>query len=664
MEKRTDRRTCGIVTAAQVLWLLLLVVPGNAQIPHLTPAAGKAAAASDAAAGSAAKAEKPSQPEAIPLPEIAVGSVQLNLTLRNLTASLPDKEQRAAMEAATQAWEADLPAKRKQVDEMLRTRPTSTELRELKNYWESERADTDVRKKQASNWAEEAQKATKRLDELGQRWSATRTAYETEPALRPVLDLVRESLRSIGEQQTAARDALLGAVRLQVTTTQQDQAAAQVVEQLSAEQAATGVLFRRDSLPLWDRQSLREHADGQGVFGWSSVRWNAAVGFGSEYKRALTLLAGLLLVSLWVTYQISRRVAGVVPRGEAQACVLLILNRWVALGMAVPLLFACLLVPRAPTALIGSIILVWCFPILRLLPAQVPRAKATVSRAVGIYAAYALMVLLMPSPVYSRDANFVMSCLAVLIFGNLVRPSRIRAEWAANRRLVCEVLVVLAAVGISAAANLLGYMRLSQYIRVSFIFGAFLAMGIYSTVRTCALLLTEAVDTDAGSRLALVRHHRQATLKWLPRLLHGLGFTALAGCGTRPAGNSRRPHRERRARSGAPDGPSFESHTRHAPQCDIDSGGRVSDRPDSSLPVAGGDPLPPQSAARNTRVDRVERLLCAGAGVHRVGCERRFDRVEQADVIHGRHRRGCRLRSAEHPQQLHFRAHPPVRASD
>jgi len=67
-------------------------------------------------------------------------------------------------------------------------------------------------------------------------------------------------------------------------------------------------------------------------------------------------------------------------------------------------------------------------------------------------------------------------------------------------------------------------MRLSQYIRVAFVYPTFFAIGIYATILTCTLLLTEAVDTSAGARLALVRHHRQATLKWLQRLLRGLGL--------------------------------------------------------------------------------------------------------------------------------------------
>jgi len=524
-----------IVAAVKAVLLLACLGDGSGAGPAraqsvaglLAPPKAAAPAASKTgtgAGGAPIPAEPKPQDLAIPLPEIVLRAGELRHTLRGLAGALPADDRLGQMEAEIQLWDAEPEARREQVEELLRSAPSSIEIRELKNYWQNLRIEAALRARQASGWAEAAQKALNQLEVLRLKWSATLEANRNDPNLKAILEIVEDALREIEGRRTQTRDKLLRLVGLQIATTRQDQFVADVVARLSAEQVAKGVLLHRDSLPLWQVASRRAQGDSRGVFSWTKTRWAGVLAFGSDYRHALMLLAGLLATTLWLTRKLARATAGARPADARQTLALLIVHRWFSLGLLPPLLFSCLLLPEAPTPLIGALILVWCVPILRLLPPQDPISRTTLHCAVGIYAAYALATLLTSSPTHNRDMTFVVSCLTVLVFGYLVRPSRIRAEWAAHRRRVTEILLVMVALGISAAANLFGYMRLSQLIRVSFVYGSFIAIGVYTTMRTFALLLTVAVDTRQAARLAVVREHRKAVLKWFPRALYGGGF--------------------------------------------------------------------------------------------------------------------------------------------
>jgi len=122
-------------------WLIAVSGAGTLQAQSaaslLAPPKAAAPAASKTGTGAEA-ASKPAEPKpqdlAIPLPEIALRSGELKHTLRGLADVLPRDEQLEHMGAEIQRWDTELEAKRRQVEEMLRSAPSSLEIRELKNY--------------------------------------------------------------------------------------------------------------------------------------------------------------------------------------------------------------------------------------------------------------------------------------------------------------------------------------------------------------------------------------------------------------------------------------------------------------------------------------------------------------------------------------------------
>src|SRR5262249_15702886 len=156
-----------------------------------------------------------------------------------------------------------------------------------------------------------------------------------------------------------AKDELQLIVRMQIATGAQDQVAAETLSRLlGAQEVYKDRLLRRDSLPFWQLGMRRQQGENIDLFSSAGRRWITITAFLLD-KRGMTMfLLSVLLVSMLIAFRLYVATRNAQPQDETQIAALLIVRRWVALGLLAPLLVAYTLAPTAPVSLIGLTIVI------------------------------------------------------------------------------------------------------------------------------------------------------------------------------------------------------------------------------------------------------------------------------------------------------------------
>ena len=523
----------GVPLCAIVALLLVLPGPVFAQNPLTQlvpgkpkPAQGKSqsttASSSPAPSPAAPAAEQAITPQVIPLPEIAAQSEQLAQTLSDLSSKLPGEEQLKALNDAITEQALTLESRRKEVDAILAEAPTSMELREQENYWRSFQVFSTEWRKQLLDWANSAQSAVDQLNGQEPKWAATLEAYKKTGQLEPVEELVRANLDSLRKLKDRATGELQSTVKMQIALGAQDQAANEILARLGvAQQAFAERLLHRDSLPFWQWSARRQQGENTSLYSTARSRWISIAAFVNERRRLIAFLCVVLFLSMLAAFRLKQACQNAQAEDPDTAEALRIARQWVALGLLAPLLVAYVLAPSAPFSLIGLAVIVSFFPILRLLaPLLQPRYRSMLYALAGYYGFAVVVGWLAISPMLKREFRLAATLGLVLTLSYLLRPSRQGsiAGWRHSLLILGARLATLA-LALSLLANLLGYVRLAQYIGVACIFSTFVAISMYTGVRVYTILLRAALGLPQAERLAAARLHRTALLRWIPRLL-------------------------------------------------------------------------------------------------------------------------------------------------
>ncbi len=543
-QRHNARTLAPIVTRCLLaIWLMLsMVCVATAQSPSsvlsnlLKPAAAtpkkstpdKTQAANPPAPEAAAQAQPPSAP-IIPLPDIAARSQELAQTLQSIAGNLPDSDQLKSMNSALAEREPVLLDKQSEAKSLLNGTPSTLEIRDQENYWRGVEVNSNSWRKQLLGWANDAQSAIQQLSVKEPQWAATRDANQDTPGLEPVLQVIGENLANIRRLRTQAQDELQLIVNMQIRASAQDQLALDVINALNkARTQLKGHLSDRDSLPLWKVTLRRQEGEAPGLFQTAGSRWSSIRSFASENRGALLLLLILWIGSSLLAYRLHQATRHLQPFTDDRAEVLRIVHHWFALGMLSPLLLGYLLAPSAPIALIGITILVSFVPILWLLPPLIePRFRLMLYCTVGVFVLNTLIAWLSFSPGLKREVQCLIIAVVVCTFAYLLRPSRLVSVPSSSRRrwaIVLAMRLAVAIMGLSLAANLFGYVKLSQFFAVACIYSTFVAISILTGVRVFTLLLLAGLESGAAERLAMIRHFRSTLCRWAPRLLAAAGI--------------------------------------------------------------------------------------------------------------------------------------------
>ena len=463
-------------------------------------------------------------PQPIPLPEVATQSEQLSQTISDISGSLPSLDDLKHVDAAIADHGRTLETKRKEIEAVLAGTPTSIELREQENYWRGFQGFSTGWRKQLLTWANASQGAVDQLNRLEPQWSATLDAYKDQEELAPLLELIRTNLASIRKLRTQAINELQLLVKMQIAVGAQDQTASAILTRLgNAQQLFTENLLRRDSLPFWELGARRQSGENPSLYTTAASRWITIGAFLREQSGVVVFLLILGACSLLCAYRIDLATRNAQPADPTQAEALLLVRRWMALGVLAPLLIGYVLAPSAPLSLIGLIVLFSFFPILRLLAPLLRQRYRIMLYCLAGYYAFNVIVSWTPlSPVVKREVSFIGTLVLFLAFGYYLRPSRQRPAEAGEVRhtvLLFGARLATAVLGLSLTANLLGYVRLAQYLGLACIFSGFIGVNLYTGTRVYITLLKAGLSLPQAERLSLARLHRQELLRWVPRIL-------------------------------------------------------------------------------------------------------------------------------------------------
>ncbi len=440
-------------------------------------------------------------------------------TLINLASSLPAEDQIQGLSSAISQYGTAVEAKRKEADALLASSPASLELREQETYWRAFQTSSAVWRKQLLGWANAEQAAIDQLNQLEPKWAATLDAYHSDHELEPLVLLIRGNLDSLHKLRVKATQQLQSTVNLQIALGAQEQAATEVMAKLAnAQQVLAERLFERDSLPFWRLGARRQQGENVTLYTSARSRWLSISTFIHDRTGTVVFLVLFLCASLLLTFRVHRAArihfAQALPDDAS-----LLIDRWVALGLLAPLLISYLFAPSAPFSLIGVTVLFSFFPILRLLaPLLRPSYQRALYYLAGYYAALIFIGWLSLPAVLKRELGFAIASAVFLGLAYLLRPSR-SVEVKHHSVLVLGARVATLALGISLTANLLGYVRLAQYVGITCLYGSFVAIAMYTGTRVYTILLTAALDLPQAERLAIARIHRDGLRRWVPRIL-------------------------------------------------------------------------------------------------------------------------------------------------
>jgi|HubBroStandDraft_4_1064222.scaffolds.fasta_scaffold00649_2 potassium efflux system protein len=476
----------------------------------------------------AAIPEPAPSPTSIPLPEVAARSQELGQMLRDLSSQLPTPEQLNTIRTSLAELQPELQSKKKEVDAMLSSTPNSLEVREQETYWRGMQSYTDAWQSQLLTWANNAQAAIQKLNEQEAIWAATLRENQGVPDLDPVIALISDNLSDIRKLRAQAKDELQTIVTMQIQASACVDMAGDALDRLAqARKQLTGHLLNRDSLPLWRIANRREAGEIAPDYGTINNRKIAIEAFFYENAGALIAVIFLLVVSQVVAYRLHVLVRERNLELDLAPEVQHILSHWFALGLLPPLMFGYALVPSAPISLIGLVILISFIPILTLLPPFLEhRFRAMLRILVGFSAANAAITWIPTNAVHRRELHFIANALLFAFFVYALPPLRARlaqGESILRRLVLLGVWLAVGTLGVALAADLFGYVRLSQFLAAACLYSAFIGISAFTAVKVFKVLFLAAMNSPFAERIAVVRLHRNAVTRWIPRLVAWAG---------------------------------------------------------------------------------------------------------------------------------------------
>ena len=394
--------------------------------------------------------------------------------------------------------------------------------------------------KELAAWRSDLKQAsspyTEDAAELARRrasWEATRSAAEAG-GMAPALS---NRIQSVMAQIALAEQAVSGPIDRQMGLSRR---ANSIETSILAGQKAVSAaidyndsrLSRIDSPPLWElwqdptrsQSALESVKAGMAVEKRFLDEYDAAK---ARFHRQLSALAALLLpLLLWLSFR-SRKVVSDDPEIRASTNVLRRpISSWLILVMVGVLVFE----PDAPALLRQVVLLLALVPVLRLLPPAVYQVLGPWPYvATGLYLLQRLSYLLLANSFHYRVYLLGVTLLAAALLAWVLwlRRPRTPEVLPFSRRAVRFVAWAgIAALLVSAVANLLGNVSLAEMLTVGIVDSGYVGLVLYAGVTVFASVIRLVLARRVLSRFSIVTQHAGPLLDSFTRLL---GLAALLG---------------------------------------------------------------------------------------------------------------------------------------
>jgi potassium efflux system protein len=237
-------------------------------------------------------------------------------------------------------------------------------------------------------------------------------------------------------------------------------------------------------------------------------------------KLQLTGAAALYVLALVIAFRLRNYVDG---KGKKQIVITGsdVFARPYAVAMLLTLLITIGMAVSAPAGVSLVVCLLYLIPVLRLLPRLItPAMRKPLYVLCSFYVLEWAHLVIQFRVSFKRELLVLHLIVAVLVFGWLMRPSRLKIQPELRRQSRFQTLVVrigLSLLAAAAAANILGFVSLSQILAAGTLFSAFTFALLYTAVRV--LYLSIVIVINSAWFQSLQDGHGEVIERWTRRLL-------------------------------------------------------------------------------------------------------------------------------------------------
>jgi small-conductance mechanosensitive channel len=445
-------------------------------------------------------------PEPVPLTQIAAKGDDLGRVLRDIERQLPLASELADFDAKLGEQEKEVQRTLEESTELLAGSATIMEIQEqVRQYRAYGLPEAQLRKTLAS-WGAVCEQNIRILKNHEAVWQATLKSTPTLDELQSVRARVRQFVDEIGAVETVAVERLRTVVELQGRVSRQASSIAEMLEKLSDATKSFQIrLFFPDAPPLWKLWSGGPKAESlRSVLRRSWARSGShTVGF---LRSSPGLVIGMIL-SMALALAGGRWLRRAIRRSQSSDALLLgsaeILRRPVSLAVlaAAPAVFATLPLARMSVVLLG--LQIFLIPLARLLPLVGNWSRRTAWSLAAFYGLHGLIWMLDSE---SAAARQLITALFILTMAVLARSKRLDSP------LVRASIVALSLI---LLANILGFLLLSNLLRVSAVLASYMGLVVYTFARVASILLTAALRLPRFAGLATLRLRGPQVLFWI-----------------------------------------------------------------------------------------------------------------------------------------------------
>jgi potassium-dependent mechanosensitive channel len=459
----------------------------------------------------------------IPLPQIADRADELDRWLREITGQLAPEEDLLKWEEEAKNQSEELRESINQVNELLVGKPTTLELQNEQRFWRILNQKYVGERELLTPRAAELEKQLRYLDEQQLDWQATWDQIHQRAEIKAVVDRNKQELDLIRNTRTSLQKQLNLVLTIQTEVSQMDRQISDVLSRVREAQARSrSRLFEADSLPFWKVHELKAHdrAVERGFRQSFDRSFLNAAEFLRAHKFGILNIVASYFLALIGAIGLRRHV----ERGAGEK-VSETAKKIIALPYSVALLLALVgtivYLGSAPFGILFVIYVLYSIAVLRLLsPLLEPRLR-TLLRVLAVFYIFEVLYLLIRfPPLVRREIHALIVLSALICFGWLARPSRLREVSTPGRSLrivKAEIWVGLILLAISLAANILGFVSLAQILGMTALLGAFAGVALYCAARILMLILATVLLTDWAN--SVLEGRTEEVERWAGRTL-------------------------------------------------------------------------------------------------------------------------------------------------
>jgi small-conductance mechanosensitive channel len=484
-------------------------------------------------------AAAPSGPRSIQATDIPQRAEEATAVLREIRTELVSDTAVASIDSALQSLVETITEQRPALGQDRLVAMYLSELEDMEQQWLGYQATLDQGRGTLESQTQAINDQRNRLAELREEWQLTRDSAAVEELPAALVQRVRSVLRDIDALDAEVRRPRDRLLTLQNQIADQSIIVSEVLTSIqAARQSAQRRILSAESPPLWGAFT-QEEREARAPRAQAAFRERLArvQDYTARNDERLWVHLVLFLVFAGSLIALRRRTRQWEIDDDTVQSAGLVLDRPVAAGFLLALLFTRTLHPLAPSAFFEIVGLVAMVPLVRLVPALVP-AKLTgpVYALIGIFAADVVLDIAVTQPLLKR---FILLAETVTVFGGIVfflrrelrEKSAERSRW--QRAFLFLLRGAVALLGASLIANILGYVALAELMTDGTIAAALIGLIVLLGVRAVDVVLHASIHMDTLRTLRVIRDHGEEIVEKATTLVHLGGVFAWLTFATR-----------------------------------------------------------------------------------------------------------------------------------